>query len=200
MTKSPRLTATPWALAVFSRSCGRDGVAVVEFLLAHGAGHVEEDAAADHLVLGLLDPAFLRAGGRDFAAVEAVPHVVLIEDVAEPVPLGAALQRHHHHVIGGADAALVEHAGIGIGAGAQHEVQRVDAAHGRVIGLAALGAELIEIERERDHLALLDEPGGGDDVLGTGVVQRADFVVRAPLAPVLVFLRRVAKVLAGEFA
>src|SRR5262249_3049278 len=83
-----------------------DGVAVIGVLLAHGSGHVEEHAAADHLVLGLLDPAFLRTGGRYFAAVVAVPHVVLIEDVAEPVPLGAALERHHHHVVGGADAAL----------------------------------------------------------------------------------------------
>jgi hypothetical protein len=40
----------------------------------------------------------------------------------EAVPLRAALQRHHHHVVGGADAALVEHAGIGVGAGAQHRV------------------------------------------------------------------------------
>jgi hypothetical protein len=30
--------------------------------------------------------------------------------VAEPVPLRAALQRHHHHVVGGTDAAVIEHA------------------------------------------------------------------------------------------
>ena len=200
MTKSPRLMVTPCAFAVLSRSVGGDGVAVVELLLAECARHVEEDAAADHLVLGLLDAALLRAGGGHLAAVVAVPHVVLVEDVAEPVPLGAGLQRHHHDVVGGADAALVEHAGIGVGAGAQHQMQRIDAPHRRVIGLAALWTELVEVERERDHLALLDELRRGDDVLGARVVERADLVLRAPLAPVLELLRRVAKVLAGELA
>ena len=200
MTKSPRLIVTPSRLRGLLEIGGGDGVAVFQLFLAERARHVEEDAAADHLVLGLLDAALLRAGGGHLAAVVAVPHVVLVEDVAEPVPLGAGLQRHHHDVVGRADAALVEHAGIGVGTGAQHQVQRIDASHRRVVGLAALRTELVEVERERDHLALLHELRRRDDVLGARVVERADLVVRAPLAPVLVLLRRVAKVLAGELA
>ena len=161
--------------------------------------HVEEHAAADHLVLGLLDAALRRAERRHLAAVVAVPHVVLVEHVAEAVPLRAALQRHHHHVVGGADAALVEHAGIGVGAGAQHGVQRIDAAEHRILGLAALRAVVVEVERERDHLALLHQLRRGDDVLRPRVVERADLVVGAPLAPVLVLLGGVAEVLSRDF-
>ena len=177
-----------------------DGVAVLEPLHALVARHVEEHAAADHLVLGLLDAALLRAERRDLAAVVAVPHVVLVEHVAEAVPLRAALQRQHHHVVGGADAALVEDAGVGVGAGAQHDVQRIDAAQGRVGRLGALRTFLVVVERQRDHLALLHQPGRGDDVFGLSVVQRADLVVRTPLAPVLVLLGGVAQVLAVELA
>src|SRR5690606_35594329 len=109
-----------------------DAVTVVERLNTLVARNIEQHAAADHLVLGSLDAAFLRAGRGHFAAVVAVPHIVLIEDVTEPVPLRAALQGHGHHVVGGADAALVEHAGIGVGAGAQHGVDRVGASHARI--------------------------------------------------------------------
>ena len=172
-----------------------DAVAVVERVDALVARHVEQHAAADHLVLGLLDAALLRAGRGHLAAVVAVPHPLLIEHVAEPVPLRAALQRHGHHVVGGADAALVEHAGIGVGAGADHGVDRIGAAHRRIFALGALRPGVVEVERERDHLAFLHQLRGGDDVLRAREVERADLVVRAPFAPVLVFLRSVAEVL-----
>jgi hypothetical protein len=135
-----------------------------------------------------------------FAAVVAVPHIVFVEDVAEAVPLRAALQRHHHHVVGGTDAALVEHAGIGVGAGAQHGVQRIDAAEHGIIGLAALRAVVVEVERQRDHLALFDKPRRGDDVFSRRVIERADLVVGAPFAPVLVLLRRRAEIVSRHFA
>jgi hypothetical protein len=107
--------------------------------------------------------------------------------VAQAIPLRAALQRHHHHVVGGADAALVEHAGVGVGAGAQHGVHGIDAAHRRVFGFGALRTRVVEVQRKRNHLAGLDQLRGGDDVLRLGEVERADLVVRPPLAPVLVF-------------
>src|SRR5262249_15162706 len=163
------------------------------------ARDVEENTTAHHLVLGLLDAALLRAGRGHFTAIVAVPHVAFIEDVAEPVPLRAALERHGHHVVGGADAALVEHTGIGIGAGADHGMDRIGAPHRRVIALGALRAGVIEVERERDDLAFAHEPRRGDDVFRTRIVERADLVVRPPLAPVLVFLGRVAQVLACDF-
>jgi hypothetical protein len=48
---------------------------------------------------------------------------------------------------------------------------------------------IVEIERERDHLAFFDKLGGGDDVLRARVIERADLVIRPPFAPVFVFLR-----------
>ena len=58
---------------------------------------------------------------------------------------------------------------------------------------------MVEIERERDHLAFLDQAGGGDDVFGAGVIEGADLVVRAPFAPIFVLFRGLAHVLAGDF-
>jgi hypothetical protein len=103
--------------------------------------------------------------------------------MTEAVPLRATLQRHHHHVVGGADAALIEHAGIGIGAGAQHSVQRIDAAERRIRGFAALRAVIVEIERERDHLALFHQLRGGDDVLGLRVIERGRSRYLDPICP-----------------
>ena len=165
-----------------------DAVAILEHLSAERARHVEENTAADHLRLGLLDPALLGAGGGHFAAIVPVPHEVLVEDMAEPVPLGATLQRHHHHVVGGADAAMVEHTRVGIGSCAQHGVHGIDAAQRRILAFRALGTVLVEIERERNDLPLAHEPGGRDDVCGRRVIERADLILGSPPTPVLVFL------------
>jgi hypothetical protein len=115
--------------------------------------------------------------------------------VAEAVPLGAALQGHCHHVVGGANAALVEHARIRVGAGAQHGMNRISSPHRGIVALRALRAGVVEVERQRDHLALADQLRGRDDVLGRGVIKRPDFVVGAPFAPVLVLFRRLAQVI-----
>jgi hypothetical protein len=121
--------------------------------------------------LVFFDAALLRAEGRHFAAIVAVPHVVLIEDVVEPVRLGAALERHH-----------------------------IDASERGIFALGALRAGVVEVERERDHLALTHQLRGGDDVFGRRVVERADLVLRAPFAPVLVLLGGLAKVLPGDLS
>src|SRR4029079_17902598 len=70
----------------------RNAVAIVERVDAFVARHVEKHAASYHPVLGLLDTAFLRAGRGHLATVVAVPHVVFIKHMAEPVPLRAALK------------------------------------------------------------------------------------------------------------
>jgi hypothetical protein len=54
---------------------------------------------------------------------------------------------------------------------------------------------VIEIERERDHLAFAHQPGGRNDVFGARIVEGTDLVVRAPFAPVLVLFRRVTEIL-----
>jgi His/Glu/Gln/Arg/opine family amino acid ABC transporter permease subunit len=43
--------------------------------------------------------------------------------------------------------------------------------------LRALRPVLVEVERERDHLAFAHQARGGDDVLGLGEVERADLVL-----------------------
>src|SRR5207248_11671542 len=55
-----------------------DRIAVFEHSLSEPTRHVEKHAAADHLILGLLDSALLRTVRCDLAAVVAVPHRVLI--------------------------------------------------------------------------------------------------------------------------
>jgi hypothetical protein len=110
------------------------------------------------------------------------------------------LQGHHDHVVRSADAAMIEHARVRVGAGAEHHVQRIDPAERRVLALRALRAVLVEVERERYDLSLAHQLRRGDDIFRAGVVERADLVVRPPLAPVLEFLRGVAQVLAGDLA
>jgi hypothetical protein len=75
-------------------------------------------------------------------------------------------------------------AGHGISARRQHLVQRVPASAEK----AALRPVLVEIETEPKDLALPNQLGGVDDVLGRDVVQDAQLVVGAPLAPVLEIL------------
>src|SRR5262249_16052232 len=62
----------------------------------------------------------------------------------------------------------------------------------------ALRPELVEVERKRDHLAFLHQPGSRDDVLRARIVERADLVVRSPFAPVLVRLGGLAHVVSGQ--
>src|SRR5262249_40571603 len=104
-----------------------------------------------------------------------------------------------HHVVSSANAALVENTGIGVGAGADHGVDGIGAPHGRIIALCSLGAGMVEIKRERDHLSLSHQRSGGYDILGPRVVELPDLGVRAPLSPILVFLRRVTKILPRDF-
>jgi len=59
---------------------------------------------------------------------------------------------------------------------------------------------VIEVERQRNDLALFHQPGGRDDIFGAGVIERADLVGRAPFAPVLVFLGGGGHVFTGELA
>ena len=90
---------------------------------------VEQHAAAgDRRGDGLDAGDQVALAGDDVAGAAAVPGVAVVEDVAEAVPLGGALQRHGDHVVGAADAvreALV--AALGVGAGVEHGVHRVGA-------------------------------------------------------------------------
>src|SRR5581483_10444410 len=66
--------------------------------------------------------------------------------------------------------------------------------------LGALRPGVVEVERQRNHLALLHQARRGDDIFGRRVVERADLVMGAPFAPVLVLLGGGAHVLARDLS
>ena len=138
-----------------------DALAVGHPLHATKARDVEEHAAADHLVLGMLDAEHVEALGVDQLGVVAVIGLVLVEDVTERVPMRGALHAQHQRVVGVADLVPVLPPGDGVGAGRQHLVDRIEAAAEQT-GLRPVG---VERNAERKHLAGADEARGFDDVL-----------------------------------
>src|SRR5204863_2466042 len=88
-------------------------------------------------------------------------------------------------VVGVADLVPVLPSGDRVGAGRQHLVDRIEASAEQ----AGLRSVAVEWDAEREHLAAANETGGGDDILGTHVVERADLVVLAPAPPILELLR-----------
>ena len=64
---------------------------------------------------------------------------------------------------------------------------------------AALRAGAVKVKAQREHLAFAHQARGVDDVLRGDVVERADLIIGAPLAPVLAFLGGGAQVRDGEF-
>ena len=125
-------------------------------------------------------PSTLKPARVDQLGVVAVIGLVLVEHVAERVPVRGALHAQHQRVVGVADLVPVLLAGDGVGAGRQHLVDRVEAAAEQ----AGLRPGLVERNAEREHLAGADQARRLDDVLGAHVVERADLVVLAPAAPV----------------
>ena len=157
-----------------------DAVAVFQIVTAQVARDVQQNAAAHHAVARVLNAILVGAVGIHQRGVVAVPHLVAVEHMAQCIPLRIALQRHRDHVVGIANLDAVLAAGHGVGAGGQHGVDGIEAATPAL--LRAGGAE---VQRQREDLAPLDQAGGARHVIGRHVVERADLVVRAPLAPVL---------------
>ncbi len=112
--------------------------------------------------------------------------LVLIENVAERIPVGGALDAKHERIVGVADLVPVLPLGDRIGAGRQHLVDRIEAAAEQAV-LRAIG---IERNAKREDLAGADETCRPDDILRRHVIERADLVFLAPAAPVLEFPRR----------
>ena len=166
-----------------------DAFAVREPVDAAEARDVEQHAAADHLVLGMLDAEHVEALGIDELGIVAVVGLVLVEDVPERIPVRGALHAQVEGVIGIADLVPVLPPGNGVGAGREHLVDRIEAAAEQ----AGLRAVAVERDAEREHLAGADQACGVDDVLGHDMVERADLVVLAPAAPVLELLRGLAR-------
>ena len=119
-------------------------LAVVPPARAERAADVQQHAAGRRSGRGGLDAGDQVAfGGDDVAGGAAVPGLAVVEDVAEAVPLGGALQRHGDDVVGAAEAvreALV--AAFGVHAGVGHGVHRVGASPPallRAVGVERLG-------------------------------------------------------------
>jgi hypothetical protein len=164
-----------------------DGVAILQPIDAAKPRHVEQDAAADHLAPGMLDAELAEAVAIDLTRVEAVVHLVFVEDAAERVPVGRGLHRHVDGIVGVAQLQhLVVAPGDRIGAGRQHGVDRIPAAAEQ----AGLRAATIERDAEREDLAGADQSRRADDFLRRDMVERADLIVLAPAAPILELLGR----------
>ena len=146
---------------------------------AQVAGDVEANAARDHLVAHLMDGVLLGAAGGNQGGVVAVPHLVVIENMAEGVPLGAALQRQGHHIVGVADAAFVLGAGDGVGAGGEHGMDGIKA----VAPKPGLRALIVEIEGEGKADAALYQFRRLDHIFGLNIIDSAILVVGSPLSP-----------------
>ena len=130
--------------------------------LAAVAGHVEQDALGDDAPVPVGDVAEVGALGGDLdVGVAALPHAVLVPDVAEGVDVG-----HGRAVV---DEAQVV-----------HDVAAVPAE--RVLGDEVL--RRLEDAAERDRPAGAHEAGGGGAFLGADEVDGAHLVVVAPAAPV----------------
>src|SRR6185437_13191957 len=118
------------------------------------------------------------------AAVVTIPHLILEEDMAETVPLCAALQWHDDDIFRGADAATLQAPGVGVGTGTNHQMNGIKAPEGWVIRFCALRAAAIEGERQRYDRAFGDESGSRNDVFRCRMVEGAEFVLRSPAAPI----------------
>ena len=132
------------------------------------------------LLLGMLDAEHGQAARVDQLGVVAIIGLVLVEHMAERIPMRGALHAQHDGVVGVADLVPVLLAGDGVGAGGEHLVDRVEAAAEQ----AVLRALAVERYAERERLTGADQAGGLDDILGLDVVERAALVVLAPAAPV----------------
>src|SRR5580704_10331195 len=104
-----------------------DALAVLEPVDATKARDVEQHAAPVHLVARVLDAEHVQALGIDQLGVVAVIGLVLVEDVAERVPVGRALHAQVQGVVGVAQLVPVVPAGDRVGSGREHLVDRIEA-------------------------------------------------------------------------
>ena len=163
---------------------GINSLARFEPLLALVARDVEQHAARDNLVLGVLHAVLLGAGAVDVVGFVAVVHLAPVQDVGERVPLRGALQRHGHRIVGVLDVGqVVLGADTHVAAVLQHEVDRVEAPE-----RPGLRPVVVERNGKRKDLALFDEAGRIHDLLRGDVVERPELIVVAPPAPVLVLV------------
>src|SRR6185437_11969514 len=182
-------------LGAFVEFIVRNALTVLHPFHAAEARDVQQHAAADHLVLGVLDAEYVEAARIDHLGLMAVVAFVLIEDVAERVPMRSALHAQHQSVVGIADLVPVLASRNGVGSRGQHLVDRVEAPAEQA-GLRALA---VERDTKRKYLAGADQACRLHDVLGRDMVEGADLVFLAPAAPVAELLAGLGDRLFADF-
>src|SRR5215831_1439597 len=125
------------------------------------ARDVEQHAAADHPVLGVLDAEHVEALGIDKLGVVTVVTLFFVEDMAERIPMRGALHAQHQRIVGIADFVPVLPARDRVGAGGEHLMDRIKAAAEQ----SGLRAVAVERNAERKNLAGANEACGFDNVL-----------------------------------
>ena len=174
--------STPCACAQASRSSWVKVSPLSRLSLPRKLGHVEQDAAADDAALrDRLDAGLVQTADRG-ACVVAVPDLPAVPDVAEAVVLRRALQEGVDLVV-----SVVQAARVGGTAGALVPVRLVEdlrALGGRAARPDGVAVRVADQALQREDLPGAHQADGGEDLLGTEVVQRADLVVGPPLAPV----------------
>src|SRR5262249_59045553 len=116
----------------------------------------------------------------------SVVALVLVEDVAERVPVGGALDAEIERVVRVPDFVPVLPAGDGIGAGREHLVDGVETSAEQ----PGLRAGAVERNAERKNPAGADQARRLDDILRGHMIEGADLIALAPAAPVAELLRR----------
>ena len=88
----------------------------------HEPGHVQQDSAADDLVLLIGDVVALGTGAGHVLRAVPVVHLAVVDDVRERVPLSGALQRHVDRVVCVAVEHVILSAGDDVAAVLKHRV------------------------------------------------------------------------------
>src|SRR5262245_12330270 len=117
------------------------------------ARDIEEHAAANHFVLGVLDAEDRKATRVDQLGVVAVVGLVLIEDVAEGFPVLGPLHAQGQRVVGLADLVPVRLARDRISASGEHLMDRIEAPAEQ----ASLRTGAVEGYAKRENLAGTDQ-------------------------------------------
>jgi hypothetical protein len=150
------------------------------------ARDIQQDAARDEFVCDSLNAIASCATGGDFARIIAIPHLAMIKDVRETIPVGSTLQRRGHQVIGTTDPIGKGSAPSGpIASILQHHMHWIKAVH-----VASLQPVVIQWYGKRKDLALFHEAVGLSDFLCGDVVQSTELILGSPLAPVAVLFSR----------
>jgi hypothetical protein len=133
----------------------------------------------------MLDAEHRETARIDKLGVITVVGFVLIENMAQSVPVRRALDAQRQRVVGVADLVPVLLACDRVGAGGEHLMDRVEAPAEQ----PGLRTGAIEGNTEREDLAGADQARRLNDILGHDVIERADLVLFAPASPVLELLR-----------